>query len=298
MAGKSGQSVWRLARKQHGRVTRAQLLALGFTSRAIEHRLRTGRLHVVRRGVYAVGRPDSGPLGAWMAAVLACGPGAALSHFTAAVHLGLRRPRGERIEISVPERNRSRPPGLVVHRRRGVRVVEHDGIPTVCAVDTIVDIAPRVADRVLEAMINEADKLDLVHFDALRRELDKMPPRRGVRRVRSLLDRHTFSLTDSELERLFLRLVREAGLPIPLTQQRVNGYRVDFWWPDLGLIVETDGLRYHRTPAQQTRDRERDQAHTAAGLTVIRFTADQLRRQQAHVRATLIAVTSREAHAS
>jgi very-short-patch-repair endonuclease len=85
-----------------------------------------------------------------------------------------------------------------------------------------------------------------------------------------------FRLTDSELERRFLALVRSAGLPRPATGQVVNGYRVDFHWADLGLIVETDGLRYHRTPSQQTRDRQRDQAHAAEGLTTLRFTHAQV----------------------
>ena len=99
-----------------------------------------------------------------------------------------------------------------------------------------------------------------------------------------MLDRRTFRLTDSELERRFLPLARAAGLPVPLTRQRVNGFEVDFFWPDLGLVVETDGLRYHRTPAQQARDRLRDQAHTAAGLTPLRFTHAQVRFEPGHVR--------------
>lgn len=109
----------------------------------------------------------------------------------------------------------------------------------------------------------------------------------GVGPSREILDRFTFRLTDSELERRFLPLCVEAGLPLPLTRQRVNGFRVDFFWPDLGLVVETDGLRYHRTTAQQARDRLRDQAHTAAGLTPLRFTHAQVRFEAKRVRGTL-----------
>jgi len=111
--------------------------------------------------------------------------------------------------------------------------------------------------------------------------------------LRELLDRRTFVLTDSELERRFLPIALAAGLPVPQTGRRVNGFKVDFYWPDLGLVVETDGLRYHRTPAQQARDRLRDQAHTAAGLTCLRFTHAQVRFDPDHVRATLTAVTRR-----
>jgi very-short-patch-repair endonuclease len=98
-----------------------------------------------------------------------------------------------------------------------------------------------------------------------------------------ILDRRTFRLTKEELERRFLPLARKAGLPVPLTGQWVNDFEVDFYWPDLGLVVETDGLRYHRTPAEQARDRLRDQAHTAAGLTQLRFTHEQVRYEPGHV---------------
>jgi very-short-patch-repair endonuclease len=108
-----------------------------------------------------------------------------------------------------------------------------------------------------------------------------------------VLDVRTFTLTDTELEQRFLPIVRAIGLPLPETQIWLNGYRVDFYWPDLRLVVETDGLRYHRTPAQQARDRLRDQTHTAAGLIPLRFTRAQVRYEPAHVRATLAAVAAR-----
>ena len=98
----------------------------------------------------------------------------------------------------------------------------------------------------------------------------------GAAHLRSTLDHRTFTLTDSQLERRFLPLARKADLPLPETQQWVNGFKVDFYWPDLGLVVETDGLTYHRTPAQQAADRLRDQTHTAAGLTPLRFTRAQV----------------------
>ena len=98
-----------------------------------------------------------------------------------------------------------------------------------------------------------------------------------------MLDRRTFRLNRSELERRFLPLCKLAGLPLPLTKRRVNGFEVDFYWPDLGLVVETDGLQYHRTPAEQAQDRLRDQAHTAAGMTQLRFTHEQVRFEPDHV---------------
>ena len=138
------------------------------------------------------------------------------------------------------------------------------------------DLGTELGPEQLEAAVNEADKLGLIDPEALRDAVDEHRGLDGVASLRKVLDRRTFRLTDSELERRFLRLVRRAGLPPPRTRERVNGYVVDFHWPELGLVVETDGLRYHRTPAQQAKDRARDQAHTAAGLTPLRFTHAQI----------------------
>jgi hypothetical protein len=168
-----------------------------------------------------------------------------------------------------------------------------DDLPITSAALTLVDLAARLDSRELEAAVHEADKLDLVAHHSLRRQIEDLPRVPGLARLRRLLDRDTFVLTDSELERRFVPIAREAGLPVPLTGEHVNGFRVDFFWPALGLVVETDGLRYHRTPAQQARDRLRDQAHAAAGLTQLRFSHAQVRYEPAHVRATLAAVAAR-----
>jgi very-short-patch-repair endonuclease len=136
-------------------------------------------------------------------------------------------------------------------------------------------------------MINQANKYNLTHPPQLRGALDSRTGEPGVARLRFILDRRTFRLAKEELERRFLPLARQAGLSTPLTGQFVNEFEVDFYWPDLGLVVETDGLRYHRTPAEQARDRLRDQTHTAAGLTPLRFTHEQVRYEPEHVLAVL-----------
>lgn len=110
-------------------------------------------------------------------------------------------------------------------------------------------------------------------------------------RLRRLLGLDAF--TDTGLERRFLGLVRAAGLPKPETQAQVNGYRVDFYWPDLGLVVETDGWRYHRTPGEQATDYRRDHAHTRDGLTTLRVAEGQVRDEPERVKATLSAVAGR-----
>ncbi|MFL5903266.1 MAG: endonuclease domain-containing protein, partial [Solirubrobacteraceae bacterium] len=132
-------------------------------------------------------------------------------------------------------------------------------------------------------------KLDLVDPETLRAEIAaKRTP--GAGKLRAVLDRYT--PTDSALERDFLRIVREARLPEPRTQQRVNGHRVDFFWPDLNLVVETDGLRYHRNPAQQAADRVRDQDHFVAGVRSLRFTRAQVRFEPRRVEAVLRAAAA------
>jgi very-short-patch-repair endonuclease len=155
------------------------------------------------------------------------------------------------------------------------------------------DLSTRLSNAQLEAAVNEADKLGRIDPVRLRKALETIRGQHGVSALIRLLDRRTFRLTDSELERRFLRLVRDVGLPLPQTGVRLNGFRVDFFWPDLGLVVETDGLRYHRTPAQQARDRRRDQVHTVAGLTTLRFTHAQVRFEEAGVRDVLRRVAER-----
>lgn len=293
---KLASAVWKLASQQHGVVALFQLLELGYSMSAIKHRLAKGRLHPVRARVYAVGRPDLTREGEWMAAVLACGPECLLSDGSAAALWKIRSERERRIHVTVPSLKDRRQAGIVVHRRCTLwnrDRTRRTGIRVTTPVRTIIDLALTLPSTELEAAINEADKLGLVDPETLRLEVEARFGQRGVRPLRTLLDRATFALTDSELERRFLPIARRAGLGEPQTQARVNGFRVDFYWRDLGLVVETDGLRYHRTPAQQARDRVRDQAHTAAGLTQLRFTHWQVRHDPRYVQRTLAAVARR-----
>jgi very-short-patch-repair endonuclease len=277
-------------------VARWQLRGLGLSERAIDLRIANGRLHRIARGIYAVGRPGLSRHGRWMAAVLSCGPHAMLSHTSAAALWGIGTERSGCIEIAVPVTSTRRRPGLHVYRRPGFHssdTVQRNGIPVTNLVRTLLDLGTCLDASDLERSINEADRRGLIDPEALSQALDAYPGQRGVGKLRDIIDRRTFRLTDSELERRFLPLVDDAGLPMPLTRRRVNGFRVDFYWPDLGMVVETDGLRYHRTPAQQARDRLRDQAHAAAGMTPLRFTHEQVRFEAAYVRSTLLAVARR-----
>jgi very-short-patch-repair endonuclease len=281
---------WRLAARQHGIVTRRQLLALGYSPRSIEHRVARGRLFPVSLGVYAVGWPALNQKRQWMAAVLAGGEGAALSHRSAASLWEIGSEEDEGIDISVRRRCELRRPGIRFHGRPSLRaedILRRDDIPVTSPVQTLIDLATELGSLALERAVNDADKRGLVDPEALREELDRFSGEPGVRPLRHLLDKLFFRLSDSDLEIYFRRIVKNAKLPIPFSKQRVNGFEVDFFWPDLGLVVETDGLRYHRTPSAQTRDARRDRAHLMAGMTPLRFTHYEVRYEPSRVRAAL-----------
>jgi very-short-patch-repair endonuclease len=291
---------WRLARRQHGVISRAQLLELGFGEEAIEHRMARGRLHRLWRGVYAVGTPETSRKGQWMGAVLSCGPEALLSHRSAAALWGLLRPeranagRGEEIDIVVPEGTSRNRPGVRVRRRSGLQARDRrevDGIPVTDPASTLVDLASCAVDWEVEGAINAADRLGLVDPETLRAEIASSPRRHGIARMRRLLGGEP--LSDTGLERRFLAIVCRTHLPMPETQANLNGYRVDFFWPRLGLVVEADGWRYHRTAGEQATDHRRDQAHATAGLTTLRFAEQQIRDEPNAVRRTLVDVARR-----
>lgn len=280
---------WDLVRRQHGVIARPQLVALGWTHREVERRIANGRLHRLFRGVYAVGRPDVTREGRWMAATLAAGDHADLSHGDGAAHYGIRPAPAGPIHVTVPPPSRRSYTGIVAHRRvllpheRNTRA----GIPIVTVEVVLTDLAAELSGGALEAAINEADVRGLITIPMLRRLVDAMAVRSGRRALRDTLDRRTFTFTRSHLERALIPIALGAGLPMPATGQVIHGFEVDFLWVELGLVVETDGLTYHRTPQQQAIDRRRDQALTAAGFTVLRFTHSQIRYEPGYVGATL-----------
>lgn len=295
------REAWALAENQHAVVSRDQLREVGYTREAVDHRIRTGRLHPLHRGIYAVGRANVTDHGRWMAAVLAC-PGAVISHSSAAALWRMGSEKRGLVELSLPSLSRRCRPCLEIHQRPSLNLrrdlTREYGIPVTTPVQTLIDMSLRLDRLGVERMINEADKYNLTHPPQLREALHVRAGEPGVAKLRHILDHRTFRLTKEELERRFLPLAEKAGLPVPLTGQFVNEFEVDFYWPDLGLVVETDGLRYHRTPAEQARDRLRDQAHTAAGLTPLRFTHEQVRYEPDHVLRILTQTASRLAIAT
>jgi len=221
-----------------------------------------------------------------MAAVLACGPDAALSHRSASALWGFGEEHRAYIDVTVRRSSESRRRSIRCHRRPNLppgAITTRLNIPLTQPVQTFLDLTTVAGPKTIERAINEADKLDVIDADSLRRALDDHSGEPGVRPLRAILDEHTFRLSDDELERLFRPLAAAAGLPMPLTKVMVDKFEVDFFWPDLGLVVETDGWRYHRTPSAQSRDALRFQVHVANGRTPLRFSHYQVKYEPRHV---------------
>ncbi|HEY8770933.1 MAG TPA: type IV toxin-antitoxin system AbiEi family antitoxin domain-containing protein [Thermoleophilaceae bacterium] len=276
-----------LAARQHGVVTRTQLMRPGFSSTAVDKRVRAGRLHRLHRGVYAVGHTRLSREGRFMAAVLACGPRALLSHGSAALHWGLPWRQNKWIDVTVPTPGgRRRRRLVVVHRARleAREVSVKDGVPVTSPSRTLVDLADYGRSRPVERALDEAAYLRLDVSALLPRQ-----GRRGSGVVAELLARHDAGTTRtrSDMEEIFLALCRDHGLPEPQVNTEIEGYEADFAWPPQRLIIETDGHGAHGTRAAFERDRLRDAELVAAGWRVVRITYGRLLAQPQAVAAQL-----------
>jgi very-short-patch-repair endonuclease/predicted transcriptional regulator of viral defense system len=257
-----------LAANQHGVVTRGQLLAAGYGRGAVTSWVRSGRLQKLHRGVFSVGYISPSPYARMMAAVLACGPGSAISHLSAAALWEIAECPTNRVDVTAPDKRSHR--GIVVHRtRRLTDVTTRNNIPVTTLARTLVDLAATLDDRALARALNEARIKHHLSDATLRRTLAALPTRKGVTKLRALLDPND-APTRSALEDRFLELVTRHGLARPEVNQRVAGYEVDMLWREARLIVELDGRRYHRTRFEE--DRERDAELIANGYRVIRVT--------------------------
>jgi very-short-patch-repair endonuclease len=274
-----------IARRQYGIVARGQLFAIGIDRGGIDRRVAAGRLHRLYRGVYAVGHTIVPPRGRWLAAVMACGDGAVLSHRSAAALWGIRPTAAARVDITVSHTSGVRSSArIVVHRtRRAAESLVLDRIPVTTAGRTLADLATALPRRDLEKACEAAEALGLnVESDA---------DHAGARRLREAMDHDLTSTTRSGLEDEFLVLCDRYEIPRPLVNMVVAGFLVDFCWPEHRLIVETDGRR-HRTRAAFERDRARDAFLTALGWRVMRFTTQQVRGDPATVAARVLSARS------
>jgi very-short-patch-repair endonuclease len=272
-----------LAARQWGVVARGQLLDAGLSPTVIRDRARGGRLLRLHRGVYAVGHARLRREGHWLAAVLAVGPGATLSHRDAAGLHGLRPADHARIDVSATGRPRPTE-RIAVHRTRSLDAEDLTtvrGIPVTTVARTLLDLAGTVPADHLAKAIKEADRRNVFDLRAIQAATARTRGRtgRGHRALREAIREHTalgLSASESALEDAFHRLVRHAGLSRPAMNAYVEGCRVDAVWRTQRIAVELDGWAWHHDRYAFERDRERDAMLAAAGWRVVRFTYRQI----------------------
>jgi very-short-patch-repair endonuclease len=276
-----GRAIAAIAEEQHGVVTSQQLGALGLGRKAIRGRVAAGTLYRVHRGVYAVGHRLVSRRGHYLAAALACGPGAALSHRSAGHQLGLRRSDGP-IEVTVA-RSRGEHPGIVIHHSRTTtpeEVTLADRIPVTTVARTLLDLAAVLTPRQLGYAVDRAERLQVFDLAAVEDVLDRARGKRGAKALRKAVANWRPADVRSELEALFQGLIRDATLTTPDFNVLVDGERytheVDAFWPSHGLIVQLDGFAYHRTRRDRDKDATSDADLELAGYRVLRLTWDDV----------------------
>jgi hypothetical protein len=281
-----------LAGRQHSVFSLAQAVEIGFSPGAVHSRARRGRFHRIHQGVYAIGRADLTRHGRFMAAVLACGPGAVLSHLAAAVLHALLRHEGTSIDVSHPSSSVLSRPGLSTHRRPelvAADLTEVDGIPCTSVARTLLDVAATEPRAVLESACDQAEVERVFDMRAVEELLARSRGHRGVRALREATGAGPLGedLPRRELEQRFLALCKRDGLPMPAvnTHLLLGGeyHEIDFVWRAERLVAETDGYRYHSSRGAFRRDRRRDQQLELEGWRHVRFTWDQVRYDPSYV---------------
>lgn len=290
-----------LAGRQHGVVARSQLCELGLGGGAIDHRLETGRLHSLYRGVYAVGHRSLSIEGRWIAAVLACGSDAVLSHQSAAALWRLHAGARARVDVTLPRRVASRH-GIHAHHCRmpSDEATVERGIPVTTVPRTLIDLSAVAGRGQVERAFREAERLRLVDTLSLADLVRRYPRRRGIATIKALLaDRQIGAMvTRSELEERFLAFLEDFDLPRPEVNVplQISGrwIEADCVWREPRVVVELDGHASHATGTAFERDRARDRALQAAGWRVLRITWRQLHEESDAIASDLRAVLTPE----
>ena len=294
-------SIKELAKEQHGVVAGWQLDNLGFGEQVARKRKAVGRFHRIHQGVYAFGYPVLSRKGCLMAAVLACGPGAVLSHRSAAFLHAILDDSRNRVDVIAPNRRGRAPAGISAHRDGTLTETDRvvvDGIPCTSLARTLLDLAATQSPDTLRYAITQAEVEEVFDLAEVVELLKRNKGRRGVARLRLAIDHHDPQEQEArrELEKKLLRLFKRAGLT-----PEVNGHLLvdgislmpDFIWRDAGLIVEADSRRVHGTVTAFEKDRLRDQRLAAAGWTVIRVTWHQVTNEPERLSQTLRRLLSR-----
>jgi len=276
------QRLAELATRQYGVVSSRQLRHLGYSKSSIGRAAATKRLHRIHRGVYAVGHKPLTRRSDCLAAVIACGRGALLSHSSAAWLWGLLPTYPVPIEVTVPRRGQGRS-SLRLHHAPAL--VDEDRalrqrIPLTSLARTLLDLAAAVPSHRLERAIERSEQLRIFHLRDVDSLLARTVGHPGAGRLRRALDLYREpAFTRSGLERRFLGLVREAGLPAPSANVFVAGYEIDMYWERERFAVELDGYEEHRIRAAFERDRLRQEELKLAGIEMIRLTGRRIARE-------------------
>jgi hypothetical protein len=282
-----------LAVRQHGNVTRAQLLAIGLGADAIKHLVRTGVLHAVHRGVYALRHPPKTPLERAAAAVLACGTGAALSHSSAFTLWDLDKRWHTPFEVVVASERRR--PGITCHRPPTLShrdITTQLGIRATTPARTLLDMARRLTEKRLTRAVNDALHSRFMHESNLAETLARNPHHLGHPLLIAFIG-HPIGVTRSLLEDALIKLCQDHDLPIPLINVPICGYIVDAYFPHHGLIVELDSWEFHKDRQTFESDRNRDADTLLAGLLTIRITYERMTQTPGKEAARLRAILER-----
>lgn len=278
-----------VAAAQQRVVTRAQLLDVGLTGRAIERRKERGWLHLQYDGVYSVGTARLDRRGRWMAAVLACGPHAILSHRDAAALWGILPSNRAPIEVTAPRQRRR--PGIDAYRRvlPPDEVTTLDGIPVTTVARTLLDLAAVETAPRLERALNEAERLRLADHTPLTVLFERHPRSKGIATLKGIAITET--VTRSQFERDFLAFCDRHHIARPQMNVVIGAFTVDAHWPHANLVAELDGYEWHYGRAPFEADRERDRALLLAGIRTTRITWRQMTRKPRKLATDLRALT-------
>jgi predicted transcriptional regulator of viral defense system len=300
-----GAAIVELADAQHAVFSLAQLVGLGLTPRAVQMRAASSRLHRIHHTVYSlVPRSLLTRKGHRLAAVLACGEGAVLSHQTAAALHGLRPTQRAKIDVTVPRRSARRHRGIDLHRSttlapEDVRIV--DGIRCTTVARTLLDLAEVVSRRALERAFDQAEALEVLDLNAILGQLERNRSRRGSRRIKRVLETYYIGSapTESQLEEAFFAICRRINAPLPEVQKWIDlrdgepMIRADFLWREQRVIVETDGDEFHGTRQARERDPRRDQRALLAGWVPMRTTWRQVMHRPWELERTIVKLVLR-----
>jgi hypothetical protein len=293
------KAISRLAERQHGVVSLPQLQFVGLSASAVRQRVAAGRLVRLHRGVYAVGHARLTQRGRWMAAVLAYGPQARLSHRSAGALHGIRPDNRPRIDVTLPSRSARPRPGIHAHRSTTLTQADTttiDAIPCTTLARTLLDLSEVIDRQRLKRAVDQAEVLRIFDLRAVEDVLSRAAGRHGAAVLQDVLARYDGpTLTERELEARFFGLCRAAGLPKPEVNEWIplDGgvtYSPDFLWRAERLIAETDGWESHGTRKAFEHDRLRDRRLSVAGWTVVRFTWRDVEQEPAEVIETLAAL--------